>query len=148
MHLIEDLCFILDTIKCRKNKSMLTETHPVVNKHSWLFDIGYCVQMSEDRGQKTETLQRLLPLAGSGFKHFYEGFDAGSQLAFGKIAGVHTIHFQVQNRHVDFFESFTDQAPGARALAAAPVAGIDGTVQFIVPGQFLEVMDSALHVDV
>ena len=28
-------------------------------------------------------------------KHFYKGFDAGSQLAFGKIAGVHTIHFQV-----------------------------------------------------
>ena len=75
---------------------------------------GVRLRKTEDRKQKSDRVIHvlvignflllsefclLMPVIWSlqwsrpAFEHFYEGFDAGSQLAFGKIAGVHTIHF-------------------------------------------------------
>ena len=96
----------------KKTDSMLSETSPVVNKHSDQFAMdswvsGICCygvlgfwplvtgQQQEAIMLMPETWHRLLPRPGSAVEHFDKGLDTGSHLAFGKIALIHTVHFEV-----------------------------------------------------
>jgi len=72
-------------------------------------------------------------------------FQPGTKLPFRELARIDTVHIEVQHRNADIFESVFDHPPSARALAASPVAWIDGPVDSVFPGEFFQVPDPSVY---
>jgi hypothetical protein len=77
------------------------------------------------------------------FYHLHKRLDPGPELTLGEFALVHTVHLEIEHRHAYFAKACLDKSACPCALPATPVAGIDGPVNHIISGEFLQMFDPA-----